>query len=48
MNGSNCVKFPLRSNAMLMIEIDDKVYFMWSILASLHTCYNNHPNRVKL
>ena len=46
MNGSNYVIFPLRSNAILIIENNDKYCFMWSILASLHPCNNNHPNRV--
>ena len=46
MNGSNYVKIPLRSNAILNIENKDKYCFIWSILASLHPCKNNHPNRV--
>ena len=46
MNGSNYVKIPLRSNAILNIEINDKYCFLWSILAYLHPCNNNHPNRV--
>ena len=46
MNGSNYVKIPLRSNAILNIENNDKYCFLWSILASLHPCNNNHPNRV--
>ena len=37
---------PLRSNAILNIENNDKYCFIWSILASLHTCNINHPNRV--
>ena len=45
-NGSNYVKIPLRSNAILNIENNDKYCFLWSILASLHPCNNNHPNRV--
>ena len=28
------------------IENNDKYCFIWSILASLHPCINNHPNRV--
>ena len=44
-NGSNYVKIPLRSNAILNVENNDKYCFFWSILASLHP-YNNHPNRV--
>ena len=46
MNCSKYVKFPLRSNAILNIENNDKYCFIWSILASLHPCSNNHPNRV--
>ena len=45
-NGSNYVKIPLRTNAILNIENNDKYCFLWSILASLHPCTNNHPNRV--
>ena len=46
MNGSNYIKIPLRSNAILNIENTDKYCFLWSILASLYPCNNNHPNRV--
>ena len=46
MNGSNYVKIPLRSNAILNIENNDKYCFLWSILASIHPCNNNHPSRV--
>ena len=46
MNGSNYVKIPLRSNAILNIENNDKYCFLWSILASLFPCNNSHPNRV--
>ena len=46
MNGSNYVKIPLRSSAILNIENNDKYCFLWSILAYLHPCDNNHPNRV--
>ena len=46
LNGSNYVKIPLRSNAILNIENNDKYCFLWSILASLHPFNNNHPNRV--
>ena len=45
-NGSNYFKIPLRSNAILNIENNDRYCFIWSILASLHPCKNNHPNRV--
>ena len=43
---SNYVNFPLRTNAILNIEKNDKECFIWSILASLHPCNNNHHNRV--
>ena len=46
LNGSNYVKIPLRSNAILNIENIDKFCFIWSILASLHPSNNMHPNRV--
>ena len=46
MNGSNYIKIPLRSNAILNAENNDKYCFLWSILASLYPCNNNHPNRV--
>ena len=46
LNGSNYIKIPLRSNAILNIENNDKYCFLWSILAYLYPCYNNHPNRV--
>ena len=37
---------PLRSNAILNIENNDKYCSLWSILAYLRPCNNNHPNRV--
>ena len=46
MNGSNYIKIPLRSNAISNVENNDKYCFLWSILASLYPCNNNHPNRV--
>ena len=46
MNGSNYVKTPLRSNFLKNIKKNDKYCFIWSILASLHPCDNDHPNRV--
>ena len=46
MNGSNYIKIPLRSNAILNVENNDKYCFLWSILAYLHPCNGNHPNRV--
>ena len=36
----------MRSNAILNFENKDKYCVFWSILASLHPCKNNHPNRV--
>ena len=46
LNGSSYVKIPLRSNALINIEINDKYCFLWSILTHLHPCDNDHPNRV--
>ena len=46
LNGSNFVKIPLGSNSLISIKIDDKFCFIWSILASLHPCNKDHPNRV--
>ena len=46
MNGSNYIKIPLRSNAILNVENNDEYCFIWSILAYLYPCNNNHPNRV--
>ena len=46
LNGSIYVKIPLRSNAILNIENNDKYCFLWSILVYLHLCNNNHLNRV--
>ena len=46
LNGSSYVKIPLRSFALINIENNDKFCFVWSILASLHPCENDHPNRV--
>ena len=43
LNGSSYNKFPLRSNAILNIQNNDKYCFLWSILASLHPCENDHP-----
>ena len=39
-------KIPLRSSASLNIKNDDKYCFIWSILAKLHPCENDHLNRV--
>ena len=46
LKGSNYVKIPLRTSAILNIENDNKYCFLWSILAYLYPCNNNHPNRV--
>ena len=45
-NGSKHVKIPLRSSATINYENEDKYCLLWSLLASLHPCINNHPNRV--
>ena len=46
LNDSNYIKILLRSNAILNVENNDKYCSLWSILACLHPCSNNHPNRV--
>ena len=46
MNGSNYIKIPLGSSAILNVENNDKYCFLWSILAYLHPCNDNHPSRV--
>ena len=46
LNGSSYVKILLRTNAILIFQNIDKSCFIWSILASLHPCENDHPNRV--
>ena len=46
MNGTSYVRFPLRSNAILNVQNNDKYYFIWSILASLHPSENTHPSIV--
>ena len=46
LNGTSYVKIPLRSNAILNIQNNDKYCFIWSILASLHPCESTHPSRV--
>ena len=46
LNGSSFVKTPLRSNALMNFKNNDEFCFIWSILASLHPCDNDHPNRV--
>ena len=46
LNGTSYVKIPLRSNAILNVQNNDEFCFIWSILASLHPCENDHPNSV--
>ena len=46
MNGSNYVKVPLRTNAILNNENNDNYCLIWSISARLYPCNNNHPDRV--
>ena len=46
LNGTSYVKLPLRSNAILNVQNNDKYCFVWSILASLHPCENTHPSGV--
>ena len=33
---------------MIKIKINDKYCFLWSILAHLHPCDTDHPNRVSI
>ena len=40
------LKKPLRSSALINIKNDDKYCFIWAIIAKLHPCENDHPNRV--
>ena len=46
LNGPSYFKCPLISNAISNIENDDKYCFIWSLLAYLHPCENDHPRRV--
>ena len=46
LNGTFYVKIPLRSSVILNVQNHDKYCFIWSILASLHPCENDPPNRV--
>ena len=46
LDGTSYVKIPLRSNAILNVQNNDKYCFIWSILASLHPCENSNPSRV--
>ena len=48
LNGTSYNKIPLRSNAILKVQNIDKYCFVRSILASLHPCENDHPNRVSI
>ena len=46
LNGSSYVKTPLRSNALINNKNRDKYCFLWSFIAYLHPCENDHSNRV--
>ena len=46
LNGTSYAKIPLGSSAILNVQNNDKYCFIWSILASLHPCGNDHPHRV--
>ena len=46
LNGTSYVKIPLRISAILNVQNKDKYCFVWSIIASLYPCENDHPNRV--
>ena len=45
LNGENYVNIPLRTNAILNIQNNDKYCFIWSILAHMFPVLNN-PQRV--
>ena len=45
LNGSSYLKIPIRSNAILNIQNEDKYCFIWSILAHLYPSFSN-PQRV--
>ena len=36
----------MRTSAILNVQNNDKYCFIWSILASIHPCQNNYPNRI--
>ena len=46
LNGSSAIKIPSRSNDLQNIKNNDKYCFIWSLLAKLHPCENDHPNKV--
>ena len=46
LNGTSYVRIPLRTSAISNIQNNHKYCFIYSILASLHPCENDHPNRV--
>ena len=45
-NDSSYNKILLRSSALINIKNIDKFCFVWSVLASLQPCENDHSNRV--
>ena len=45
LNGSSYVKIPRTTSAHLNVKNDDKFSSLWSVLAKLHLCNNDHPNR---
>ena len=46
LNGSSYVKLPFMSSYWINIKNDEKFCLIWSILAKLHPCSNDHPNGV--
>ena len=46
MNGSNYVKFPMRSSVIVIFEIDDEYCFFLSILAGIDPFESSNPKRV--
>ena len=41
LNGTSYIEIPIRSNAILNIQNNDKYCFIWSILAHMFPCYRN-------
>ena len=46
LNGSSYVKIPLRTNAILNVQNNDKFCFFWSISASVYPCEISNLSRV--
>ena len=48
LNGTNYVKSPSRSNVLINIKNNDEYCFIWSILASLRPCNDDHLKKVSI